>query len=235
MLEVRSVLSEAAVLFESGEQLAADLPVFPVGVELLKRRYGLEVVGLQQADQTTQWLAQKGQVRIGERTLAVESARGNQRLLSVVVHGSSEEAFDALQELWTTLSQAAAEIFRFAAPSPVDFGRVQSLGKSFTSTVAVVRLPHDATHYFPQLAFLQNRVGEHIAGDQFRLMENSRLRFTCEFKMGWGARMVVAPLTIEPRANEPLDSRIFFTKSPLKSEAHLDLVRAFVEEFGPRK
>jgi hypothetical protein len=82
---------------------------------------------------------------------------------------------------------------------------------------------------------LQNRVADQIAGEQFRLSENGRLRFTCELRMTWGARNVVAPLTIEPRANEPLDSRLFFTKSPLKSDAHLALVQAFAEEFGPKK
>jgi hypothetical protein len=234
-LEVRSLISEAAVLFESGEQVAADLPAYPMGAELIKAEFGLEAMGLQQAGQTVSWFAQKGQVRIGERQFLLDSARGNARMLAVAVHGPTEHAFDVLQEMWTKLSAAALDVFvSSAAPQP-DFGRVQSLGKTIASTVAVVRLPHSAREYFPQVSFLEGQLASSLNDDQMTVTRDPMFRFNCEVKLSWANRNATSPLTIEPRANEPASSRLFYTRSPLKSDAHLRLVEAFAEHFAPRK
>jgi hypothetical protein len=233
-LEILSLVSEAALMFEGGEQLAADLASYPFGSDLLKTKFGMDVVGLQQADQSIFWLGRKGAMKIGQKQVAIDSARGNLRMLAIGVQGSTETACDALQELWTTLSVASAEIFP-VGQSTVDFGRVQSLGRLFPHTTAVVKLPVDVGSLFPQLMFLQTKIrgASHASG--LRASQETRLRFTCEFKFEWGGQAISTPLTIEPRANEPISDKIFFTRSPLQSDAHLKLVEEFVAHFGRRE
>jgi hypothetical protein len=228
------VISEATVVFDRGEQLAADLPSYPLGAEVLKQQFHFESVAAQQEAGVVFWIATKGQFRIGERTFRVDSAKGNLRMLGIGIEGTEAEAVDVLQELWTALRDATDSTFVPPLGQSEDRGQVKALGRLLIHTYAIVRLPFSASELFPQLAFLESELSSRVQNHEFKLSPDVRLRFACEVRLQWSGRTVAVPVVIEPRANEPLESRLFFTRSPLPLSEHMQLLEKFVERFKPQ-
>lgn len=237
-VETQVLVSEAAVVFDGGEQFAADLPSYNAGQELLQKHFGFaQIATVQQGDQLL-WQAQKGQLQLGQRTLIVDSAKGSPRLLGIAVRGKTADAFDVLQELWTrlvererTLNPTTSETGQAATEA----GRIQSLGRPIVHTIAVVKLPFRVEQLFPQAEFLREQVKDGV-DTSFRISREPTVRFSFELRLEWGLahRNLTSQVTFEPRVGDKLDSRLFFTRSPLPSDEHMKVVERFVEKFAPR-
>lgn len=238
-IDVQLLISEAGVVFDGGEQFAADLPSYPAGQEVLQQRFEFAQIAQGQQSNTLIWLANKGQCKIGERTFIIDSANGNSRKLSVGVHGKSAEAFDVLQELWTRLVECERSLTHpgpaeSAGGRPEPVGRIQSFGQTFVVTTAVVKLPFRVEQLFPQADFLREEV-KNALDTTFRISREPTVRFSLDVRLDWGTsqRNVTSTITFEPRAGDKLDSKVFFTRSPLSSDDHLKIVESFVARFSP--
>ncbi len=237
-IELVELISEALVLFEAGEQLAADLPSFNVGQELLQKKFGVAQIAMGQQGNQLLWLAQKGQCTLGERKLLIDSANGNNRRLSVSVYGTTPEAFDVLQELWVQLVDCErglrpAQVAEgTSAREPI--GRVVAAGRPIAVTTAIVKLPFRVNQLFPQADFLREEVRGQL-DDGYKLSRAPMMRFSLEVRIDWGLtqRNVNSVITFEPRSGDDLDSKVFFTRSPLPSDKHLKVVERFAEKFKP--
>ena len=170
----------------------------------------------------TVWIGRQGTLKFSDaRTIVITSIAGGAHELMVGVEGSTEDAVDVLNEVWSKLGELARESAIALTDAP---------GAFTYQTTAIVRLPRSFRDVMPLLATLYDYAREALG--ETLLDRPGVMPFRVELPLTIGARgvSVSRSIVIEPRFTSTDDDQVFFTVSPLRSGAHLEMLRKALVE-----
>lgn len=221
-VEIISEVSETLVIFRKGDQPPLAVPIFTDVLEAFARQLQAAEHAFEVFLGHPSWRLERFPLTIGQKRIAVDSARGNIISLHVSVIGPTPVALDALEEIW----QRVHSLSDAKAPE----ARVTSLGTVVHSTTTTVRLPVTVEKFFPIKAIAENGL-RGLTADGLRIRDTD-LRFKIAVKFEAEAHPLTQELIFEPRTLAKTSERVFYVRSPLPSEKHRQLLDELVAKFS---
>lgn len=229
------VVAEVGVIFTHGEEIVSALGLYPLANEAIQQAFRFREMLLGDTAGIPTWVGNEGTIRIGKREYRIDALRGHSRMLVVGVLAETEEARDVLQACFERLRQIERTEFGSQEdPSGEAAGLpVGSRGAPFTSTTAIVRLPFKFEDLVPNAAFLVDHVTDRLK------VEGKRIGKPPEYHLNWQIQVDIGPknlnqaMAIEPRAGDAQDAQLFFTRSPLSTTDHFDMLEKLCARVKP--
>jgi hypothetical protein len=225
MSDIKIVRCSAAVTFVfKADQPRCTVPFNPESAAVFEKKLSLVNVQYLPTDQSIFWVYSKGYCKLSEkRKLAMGPIQASENEISVTVEGSSEDAIDVLQEVWSTLGELAE-----VEPVRLD----ETLGSFAYATTAVVELPKTHAELFPGLAVLARHTREGVGDSRIGVPGVDFFRVETRTTFAVGALSAERATVIEPRFTSKAEDRIFFTQSPLKSDLHMAMLEELCRSPG---
>lgn len=170
------------------------------------------------------WGLRLGAVRFSEtRSIPIVDLLGSPHELTVRVEGTTGDAHDVLAEAWSILDKTTPDGVLTDFP-----------GSFMYETAATVKLPVRCTELLPPLevmhAFAKDKLGEHWV----RNPEVLPFRLVFPVRVAVHGAEIERNFMIEPRFTARTEDRTYFTTSPLKSDDHLAMLRAIIDQMNDR-
>lgn len=217
--KIEHTKSNVSAVFKKEHWTRCAGPLDPEFAHELSKLYGFKDVVVHSGPQGIQdrllWLARNGYKTLGKRRIRIGRAHGNELELAVEVDGETEDALDALRELWTDLGAISGLDDELDDADPAyDYNTVTSVesDRSFTDLFGAFSAGLTATR-----AAMGSRLS-----DESGAVWSMRFPLTVSL-YGW---RVDRWLLVERRAGSPLDDRRFHVASPLKSNDHRAVLEA---------
>lgn len=180
--------------------------------EVFEKRFGLLGLQVLEGNGMYMWQYPKGLCKLGEqRKLQLGFVQGNENEIGVHVEGTTEDAIDALREIWFAIGEIAEE---------KEVALDESLGTFAYSTTAVVQLSRTYRELFPGLELIARHTREGLGASLMGAPGVEQFRIESHVRSAVGALAVDRATIIEPRFTSKAEDRIFFTQSPLRSDLH---------------
>lgn len=222
-VEVKSLQAKVSYVFAADNQRTQRPFVAEVAVALVKA-FGGTAFAVETRNQLL-WSMMQGAVEFSAtRRVAVLALSGTAHELMAAVEGTTGDARDVLDEVWTKLG----EIDGAERAALTDFP-----GTFVNQTFAVVRLPTACTDLIPPLdamtSFAKDRIGDRLLGAP------GALHFRLSVPLSIAVRGVTteSALVIESRFTSLVQDRVYFTVSPLDTDDHLEMLQRIVDAGRP--
>ncbi|MCB9617807.1 MAG: hypothetical protein H6722_35680 [Sandaracinus sp.] len=196
----------------AADQTRAELPLRRNGAELVSEAYRMVEVGVRSDQGRYTWVGSKGDTQIGTRLVPIEALHGNELQLGAFVVGSSADAIDVRQQLWTTLGELDSQ-------GPADIGNVHGVDTFDTTSVvkADLQFEHLLRPFQQAVQFLRERLPDPIE-------TTPMWKVDLAFNLRVGGTSVPKVLRFERRYTSREDDCVYFIQSPLHSNEHLELL-----------
>jgi len=195
------------------DRTRAERPLRPDGAQLVADAFRMAEVGVRNDGGRYLWLGGKGEARIGNRSVYVESLHGHELQLGAFVIGTTEDAIDVRQQLWSKLATLEAE-------GETDVAQVP--GEDTFDTTAVISADVAFETLLGPIAqckrWLDDRLGHEVETTPMWKVE---LAFNAKV----GGTSMPKTLKIERRYTARPDENVYFVQSPLHSDDHLEMLR----------
>lgn len=211
-IEPTQLISAATAYFHADQPRAALGFDSQYAAALGKELDFAEVGMAHRADQAHVWVARRGKLRRKDGTaITIQVAQGHELDLLAEVTGASHDAEEALAAVWKCLAGASAPA-------------LETIAAIHYRTLTVVELPRSFEELFPLTRVLRDTVVAHLAADGDKPSRPALPKFSIEIVTAVGGRTVNRTITFEPRATAPLEKRVYYVSSPLRSQDHMALL-----------
>ena len=213
--ELRFADTQATVAYVfAADCLRTAAPFSRAIAEELGKHFQVLEISYQPGDRPS-WTANKGEALLADdRKVAIKSILGTDLELSVTVQGSSADARDVLDEVWSRLGELAEEAEAPITDQPGSFGYV---------TAATVVVPRSFFELFSGLGRARAFIDESL--DHVEPADGRWFSVTLPIRVKVHGVTVERQVRLEPRFTSKRDDRVLYTVSPFDSDGHRRLLR----------
>lgn len=168
-----------------------------------------------------------GETKLGKKIFSIDSLNFENRKIVIKGKGSSHELELALEQICSVLA-------KIMDGTLFDSSKI-ILQTYETECIVQLEINYNAIFTPKFNKFLKSNLFNKLSEKPRKIIPKHlcmEIRFDLPEKYSkYNVALSTKLFTIEPRANTPPEDRIFYTKSPLPSDAHLELLKEFEETF----
>jgi hypothetical protein len=206
-------LMSAATRVLAVDRTRAERPLRPDGAELVAASYRMAEVGVRTENGRYLWIGAKGDARIGSRTVSIESLHGHELQLGAFVVGTTGDAIDVRQQLWSTLATLDPE-------GETDIAEVP--GEDTFDTTSVISADLEFEALLGPIAQCKHLLDVRLSQ---RIETTPLWKVELAFNVKVGGTSMAKTLRFERRYTARPEEKVYFVQSPLHSDDHLEVLR----------